>query len=94
MNSSSVRTTKTFRGWIGEFRLCWKADYLPVLEVDAKGRKIGIHYFKTEDSAEVAAWRRKHELEESVMVRDGEIIGQHRREAEAYFTNQDERERA
>ena len=94
MNNSSVRAIKTFKGWMAEFRPCWKADYLPVLETDDKGRKVGVKYFKTEDAAEVAAWRAKHEAEQSIMVRSGEIITAARQEAESYFVPQKERKLA
>lgn len=74
MNISDARGVWTVHGYIGEFRLCWRADYQPVLKTDEKGRKTGPEYFKTKDAAECAAWRTKNELEQPAMVRDGAIL--------------------
>lgn len=85
MNHSDARGVWTSKGYIGEFRLCWKSRYQPVLKTDDKGRKLGPQYFKTEEAAECAAWRQKNELEQPVMVRSGEIIPSSRLEAEKLF---------
>jgi hypothetical protein len=84
LNISDARGVWTVHGYIGEYRLCWRSDYQPVLLTDRKGRKLGPEYFKTKDAAECAAWRTKHELEQPVMVRDGVKI-EARSKADAIF---------
>jgi hypothetical protein len=85
MNRSAVRTRHTRNGWIAEYKLCWKADYEPVLRILPDGRKDGPIYYDTQDQAEVAAWRCKDSLEQPVMTRDGAIL-EARREAERVFS--------
>ncbi len=90
MNISDARGVLTIHGYIGEYRLVWKSNYQPVLKTDEKGRKIGPEYFPTQDAAEVAAWRKKNELEQPLMVRSGEILSAPRREAEGLFRKKGE----
>lgn len=85
MNHSRARAIKTFNGYIGEYRPCWRAAYQPVLRRDENGRAMGPEYFPTEDSAEVAAWRELSAAEQSVMHRSGEIVSAPRARAEALF---------
>ncbi len=85
MNISDARGLWTRHGYIGEYRLCWKSRYEPVLRIDDKGRKLGPLYFKTEEAAECAAWRAKNELEQPIMVRSGEIIPAAKIEVEKHF---------
>jgi hypothetical protein len=85
MNISDARGVLTIHGYIGEYRLCWRSSYQPVLKTDEKGRKLGPEYFPTKDAAECAAWRMKNELEQPIMVRSGEILSAPRREAEELF---------
>lgn len=85
MNESDARGVWTVHGYIGEFRLVWRSGYQPVLKTDERGRKTGPEYFKTQDAAECAAWRAKSELEQPVMVRDGAILENPKKEAEAMF---------
>lgn len=75
MNYAHARAVQTHKGWIGELRLSWKADYEPVLIIDENGMKKGPRYFDTQKDAELAAWRLKNTLEQSVMTRDGVRIG-------------------
>lgn len=84
MNQSDARAIGTRLGYVGEFRLVWKASYQPVLRTDEKGRKLGPQYFASADAAECAAWRAKNALETSVMTRDGEQLAR-RSAAEALF---------
>ncbi len=76
MNRSDARAVHDGNGWKGEFRLSWKADYESVMLTDFNGRKTDrIQYFKSSHWAELAAWRLKNTLEQSVMTRDGVRIG-------------------
>lgn len=84
-NRADARGRHTLRGYVGEYRLAWKADYQPVLNIAENGRRDGVRYFATEIEAENAAWRAKNDLEQSVMTRSGEIIPRPRREAEMLF---------
>lgn len=85
MNISGARGVWTPHGYIGEYRLCWRSGYQPVLKTDRNGRKLGPEYFKTQDAAEVAAWRTKNDLEQPIMLRSGDRIENAKSVAEAQF---------
>lgn len=85
MNISRARAIKTFNGYIGEYRVCWRSSYQLVLRRDENGRAMGPEYFPTEAQAEVAAWRCLSDAEQSVMHRSGEIVSAPRARAEAVF---------
>lgn len=85
MNRSDARGRKTFEGWVGDFRPCWKAEYDTVQQLDGRGKFTGPKIFKTEAEAEAAAWRTLRDMEEPVMVRSGTMLGNARSTAEAYF---------
>lgn len=85
MNRSNARGRKTFEGWVGDFRPCWKAEYETVQQLDDRGRFTGPKIFKTEAEAEAAAWRMLRDLEEPVMVRSGTIVSKARSAADALF---------
>lgn len=85
MNRSDARGRKTFEGWVGEFRPCWKAEYDTVQALDGKGRFAGPKLFRTEAEAEAAAWRTLRDIEEPVMVRSGPMVSAARARADALF---------
>jgi hypothetical protein len=91
MNLSRARAIKTFNGYIGEYRVCWRSTYQPVLRRDENGRAMGPEYFPTEEKAENAAWRAKNDAEQSVMHRSGEIVSAPRARAEALFEKREAR---
>lgn len=84
-NRSDARAKKTFEGWIGEFRPTWKATYMTVQEVDARGNFTGPKTYKSKHEAECAAWRSLRDMEQPVMVGTGEIISKARLEFEKLF---------
>lgn len=63
MNRSDARATKCGNLWFGEYRLMHSASWKPVRQ----GNDVAM--FKTSASAECAAWRTLHEIQE------GSIIG-------------------
>lgn len=87
MNRSDARAIDKGFGWIGEYRLVWKAEYYEVKKVGSDGRRTSSpEIFGTEAEAECAAWRALYETEQPVMVRAGErVSSQHRNAAEALF---------
>lgn len=85
MNLAEARGTLTPHGWRGEYRLVWKAGYEPVRFVRNDGRLGPVMYFRSEVEAELVAWRRKSQLEQPVMIRDGDRCSPHRSKAEALF---------
>lgn len=80
MNEAMAYAEGTPKGFIGKYRLVWRSEHFTV--TDDKGK---IAYFNTRDKAECAAWRAKHKIEQSVMVRDGEKLSVARSEAEKVF---------
>lgn len=87
MNKADARATWTAKGYIGEFRLSWRSDFLPVLKIAEGGRKDGPEYFATKEAAELEAWRTMNRIEQTAMVRDGEKCGTYRDEIERrYFS--------
>lgn len=89
MNRSNARGRKTFEGWVGDFRPCWKAEYDTIQDKDSCGKFAGPKLFKTEAEAEAAAWRMLRDLEEPVMVRSGPMISAVRAKAEAMFKHKE-----
>lgn len=85
MNQSDVRTHLTVKGHVGEFRLCWKSSFEPVVKIGEDGRRLGVEYFPTAKDAELAAWRTMNRIEQTVMVRGGETVGQSRAAADSFF---------
>lgn len=75
MNTSDARASITSNGYIGQYRLCWKASYSTVTERCGRTGQIVPVYFKNPVHAELYAWREKHRQEQSVMTRDGDKIG-------------------
>lgn len=67
MNRSDARATKSSDVWIGEYRLMHSTRWKPVVGIDG-----GVATFKTSASAECAAWRTLHEIQEGSVV--GEAI--------------------
>ena len=85
MNEADAKATETAHGYIGEYRLCWKAEYAVVSQWCQHARKRVPIYFKSKYAAETFAWREKHQKEQSVMVRDGETVTASRSAAERIF---------
>jgi len=83
MNHSAATSEARLGGYIGKFRPVWAATFRNVEDRDGN-----VLYFKTAFEAECVAWRILYALEQPTMLRSGEIIGTHRREAETYFTPQ------
>ena len=87
MNRSDARAIDKGFGWIGEYRLVWKAEYYEVKKVGSDGRRTSSpEVFPSKAEAECAAWRALYETEQPVMLRAGErVSSQHRNAAEALF---------
>ncbi|KAB2701335.1 MULTISPECIES: hypothetical protein [Brucella] len=80
MNEATAFAEGTPKGFIGKFRLVWRTQHFTVANEDGQPR-----YFPTAEKAECEAWRAKHKIEQSVMVRDGEKLSVARSEAEKVF---------
>lgn len=91
MNRSDARAIDKGYGWIGEYRLVWKAEYFEVKKLGKDGRPTrDPEIFGTKAEAECAGWRALYEIEQPVMVRAGERVStQHRNAAEALFKPMD-----
>ncbi|HEX2753650.1 MAG TPA: hypothetical protein VHP34_11220 [Alphaproteobacteria bacterium] len=87
MNRSDARAIDKGFGWIGEYRLVWKAEYYEVKKIGSDGRRTSSpEVFPSKAEAECAAWRALYETEQPVMVRAGErLSSQMRNAAEALF---------
>lgn len=79
MNQQTAYAEWTEDGYIGKFQLAWRTEVYVVKKDDKP------QYFKYPHDAEIAAWRAKHKIEQSVMVRDGEKLSVARSEAEKVF---------
>jgi hypothetical protein len=85
LNRSNAYGEPVANGYIGKFRLVWKATYDVVQDTDDKGQFTGPKIFPSEESAEVAAWRCKRDIEEPIMFRSGPMVSQARAQAEKIF---------
>lgn len=88
MNEADARATPTVHGYIGEYRLCWKADYATVSQWCTQARKMVPVYFKSKFAAETYAWREKHRKEQSIMLRGGDKISAAKSAAEKLFSKE------
>lgn len=71
-------------GYYGQFRLCWRADYVTVSRWNAEKAALLPLNFKNALAAELSAWRAKSKVEYPVMRRDGAVI-EARSAADALF---------
>ena len=85
MNKADARAILTTKGYIGEYRLSWRSDFVPVLRTDDKGRRLGPAYFGSTKDAELAAWREMNRVEQCAMVRGGVTVTTARAAAELHF---------
>lgn len=65
-------------GWKGYFRLDWKGTQPFVVRESRDGRVL---CFKTQADAEVAAWRVREKISQSVMRRDGVTLSDNQKAA-------------
>lgn len=65
MNQQRAYAELTKHGYVGKFQLAWRTD---VYEVKENGET---KYFKYKHNAEIAAWRAKDAVENTVMYREG-----------------------
>ena len=81
MNQSVATYEKRASGYVGLFRIPWKA-----YQFEVRTKKDGpVLYFETAEKAELAAWRVKHKIEEPHYRRCGERLSGGRSEAEKLF---------
>ncbi|WP_025199091.1 hypothetical protein [Brucella sp. BO2] len=81
MNQQTAYAEWTEHGYIGKFQLAWRTDVYVVKKDDKP------LYFKYPHDAEIAAWRAKDAIENTVMLRDGVTLsGGKYPEAEAVFS--------
>lgn len=86
MNHPDARSVPAVGGgYHGQFRLCWKADYVTVCTWSMEMERFIPVNFKSPLVAELAAWREKSKQEYPVMRREGDVVAS-MSEANALFS--------
>lgn len=80
MNEGKAYAELTINGYVGKFKLAWRTA---AYTVQRNGRPV---YFKTANAAECAAWRAKHQIEQTTMYRDGVTLSDMRNEVNRVFS--------
>ncbi len=72
MNEAKAYAELTTAGYVGKFKLAWRTA---AYTVNKNGKPA---YFKSATAAECAAWRAKHQIEQTTMYRDGVTLSDSR----------------
>lgn len=78
-----VRVRPWLGGFLAEFKLIWRADWIRV-QKHHQDKKIDV-IFPTAEAAEAAAWRAKHKIEEPHIVGWASKLQSAKAQAEAIF---------